>query len=109
MSQHPLYRILAQGKKTVVGLMSGTSADGIEAASISIEGPDEAPKLTLIEHRSFPFSDEERARILALPEASTRVLCEANFWLGEKLAQAARQLMVDDERATPDLIGSHGQ
>ena len=109
MSEHPLLRVLTKGQKTVVGLMSGTSADGIEAAWVFVEGPDDAPKLTLISHRSFPFSDEDRARILRLPEATTREVCEANFWLGEKFAHAARQMIVDGDSEMPDLIGSHGQ
>jgi anhydro-N-acetylmuramic acid kinase len=109
MSDHPLLRILTKQRKTVVGLMSGTSADGIDAAWLFIEGPDDSPSLTLIKHMAFPFTAAERARILALPEASTREICDANFWLGEKFAAAANEIVRSGDGDRPDLIGSHGQ
>src|SRR5581483_9522031 len=59
----------------------------------------------LLAHRALPFSPADRARILALPQANAAEICEANFWLGERFAEAA--LAVRDGEV--DLIGSHGQ
>lgn len=78
--------------------MSGTSADGVSAAVVET-GP-----FRVLEYRTFPYPRSARERILALRDASTRELCEANFRLGEIFARAARRM-----RTSYQLIGSHGQ
>lgn len=81
-----------------LGLMSGTSADGISAAVI------ETRPFRVLEYRTFAFRRETRERILALRDATTKEVCEANFWLGELFARAAARI------ETPyDVVGSHGQ
>lgn len=94
----------------VVGLMSGTSADGIDAALYEIDG--QPPQLTvqLIKAAGFPYDRAFREAILAACQPETgRVdgLCQLNMALGERFAQAVRDLLTPETRA--DLIGSHGQ
>jgi len=104
---HPLTRLFALDRKRVVGLMSGTSLDGVDAALVEIEGfgPDARAKLVAFE--TTPYSDVERAQIHALFAGDASALCQGNFRMGERFAQAAQALL---ERAGPaDLIGSHGQ
>lgn len=79
-----------------LGLMSGTSADGISAAVVET-----GPPLRVLEYRTTPLP---RERILALRDASTREICEANFWIGELFTRAAKRM-----RTRYDVIGSHGQ
>ncbi|MBI2932195.1 MAG: anhydro-N-acetylmuramic acid kinase [Planctomycetes bacterium] len=84
-----------------VGLMSGTSADGVTAVLVRV-----GRGLRVLRHRTFPFHPRERRRILSLATADARVLSEANFWIGERFAEAARRIM----RGAPvTVIGSHGQ
>ncbi len=98
----------------MIGLMSGTSADGVDAALVEICGHGLSTKVNLIAFDSFPFDSELRARIFKLfdPETS-RVdeICQMNFLLGEKFAEAA--LLVAEKACIPidavDLIGCHGQ
>lgn len=95
-----------------IGLMSGTSADGIDAALVEIEG--EPPRVRLLAFRTEPYPDEVRAELFALfsqaPEAVAR-LCYMNFLLGELFAEAA--LAVAREAGVAmrkiDFIASHGQ
>ena len=91
------------GSLVAVGLMSGTSADGISAALVRI-GPGRAVRV--LRHVTEPFSRIEQARILALRDATAAELSEANFRLGRRFAAAARRVM---RGAKPRVIGSHGQ
>lgn len=98
----------------VLGLMSGTSADGIDAALVEIAPGKSLPRLTLLHFRQTPFPPELRAEILVCtdPLAGTvdRV-CRLNARLGEAFAEAAlgclREAGVPPREVT--LVGSHGQ
>jgi len=98
----------------IIGLLSGTSADGIDAALCEIDGA--PPQLTAkITHaRGFPYPPALRDAYLEAIDpqrSSTPALCKLNFALAEVFAQAALDL-ITDSRLTPadiDLIGSHGQ
>ena len=99
----------------VVGLMSGTSMDGITAALVNIRdlpGGDGKIKVELIAHETVPFPKELRERLMALSESgSIPELCVMNFYLGELFADAALQVIEKAEKRPHevDLIGSHGQ
>ncbi|RME53748.1 MAG: anhydro-N-acetylmuramic acid kinase, partial [Caldilineae bacterium] len=97
----------------VIGLMSGTSADGIDAALAEIH---EADGRLQLEQRAFItelWTAQERALIFDLfaNRADTRTLCLANVQLGRGFARAARSLL-EHARVDPKdvaAIGSHGQ
>ena len=107
-------RLLEKQTKRVIGLMSGTSADGVDAALVEICGHGLATQIELIAFDSFPFEEELRVRIFNLFDPDTsRVdeICQMNFLLGEKFAEAALSI-ADNARIpidTVDLIGCHGQ
>jgi anhydro-N-acetylmuramic acid kinase len=97
----------------VIGLMSGTSADGVDAALVRLEGPSAALRWEFIAHAHRPFARELREAIFSAcnPSASSvDQICRLNFALGEELARAAQQAAAG---ASPpeqvELIGSHGQ
>ena len=56
----------------VIGLMSGTSADGVDAAVVDIRGPAHDLKLKVIAFKTFPYSAEFRARLLGMLRADPR-------------------------------------
>ena len=95
-----------------VGLMSGTSADGIDAVAATISGRKVGLKVELIAHFHRPFSPRLRGRILHTSlHGTVDEICELNFLLGEHFAQAAlaviRKSKLEPKRIT--AIGSHGQ
>jgi anhydro-N-acetylmuramic acid kinase len=95
----------------VIGLLSGTSADGIDAALFEISGAPPRLDVRQIASQPTPYSGDLRARVLAACSPATgRVdaLCRLNVAIGEAFAQAALDLMAACG-VEADLIGSHGQ
>ena len=93
-----------------IGLMSGTSVDGIDAALLRF-----APRLELLHARTYPLDPALAAEVLRLSQARAEVhlddLGRLDTRLGEALAQAATTLLA--EAGVPAeavaAIGSHGQ
>lgn len=99
-------------RAVIVGLMSGTSADGITAAAARFEpGADGAVRAELLAHHAHPYSAEVRERLLrALDGVSPAEYCRLDFELGTWLADAALAVMADARLAPSDVraIASHG-
>ena len=96
----------------VIGLMSGTSADGVDAALVDIRAGAGRPALRLLAFETFPYPPGLRARILAAASGgSTEDVCHLNAYLGELFAEAAGGIArrAGVPLAAVDLIGSHGQ
>jgi len=98
----------------VLGLMSGTSADGIDVALASISGTPPHLHAKLLGHTSNRFPNALRKEILRVAEQhpiTAGELSQLNFRLGEVFAEAAiaacRKFRVSPKRIA--LIGSHGQ
>jgi anhydro-N-acetylmuramic acid kinase len=97
----------------VIGLMSGTSMDGIDAALLEIGGHSPANfKWRLLGFEAFPYGDLRRKQVRESVDGGTPAsLCRLHAQLGEWFAEAALGVC----RATGtlpndvDVVGSHGQ
>ncbi len=96
---------------TVAGVMSGTSADGIDVAVVEITRGKLRPTLTLIAHEGFHYPAPLRRSVLAAMNAnatSTAELARLNWRLGIAYAEAVTAT-VKQHNVKLDLIGCHGQ
>ena len=97
-------------KMRVAGLMSGTSADGVDVAIIDIN----SHKVNVLAFDTFAYSSKLRNCILQLcasASCSAADVCHFNFVLGEVFAESVIKLCKKSGIGlnTIDLIGSHGQ
>ena len=97
---------------TVAGIMSGTSADGIDVAIVRIESiDDDGRSLKLLHAYSTSYSAEFRPAVLSAMDAqntSAAELARLNWRLGVAYAEAAKAAIGEYGDAV-DLIGCHGQ
>ena len=112
--EHPLKTLWEKPSRLVIGFMSGTSADGVDAALVRITGFGTQTRAEQLGFRFVPFSDEVRAEILRLAgggSASAADFCRMNFLLGELFCEAGEALCAQTgtKLSDIDLIGSHGQ
>jgi len=110
----PLARLLAireRPRRIVIGLLSGTSADGTDAALCEIAGHGENTGLVARAFVTTPFSRALRERIFRIAQADAAELTDLDVMLGDAFADAsfavaaAAGVAIEDV----DLIGSHGQ
>jgi len=102
---------MSEKTMVVAGVMSGTSADGIDVAVVRIAAGKLRPKLTLLAHEGFKYPPVLRRAVLAAMNASstsTAELARLNWCLGLTYLDAVRETILKHQ-TTPDLIGCHGQ
>ncbi len=106
----------AKAEHHVIGLMSGTSLDGVDATLVAIRtAPDGTiESVRLLEHVYLPYSDELRARVNALCSVVTARVDELtfiHFGLSEWYAETVRLLLAKAgiDAAGVDAISMHGQ
>jgi anhydro-N-acetylmuramic acid kinase len=98
----------------VIGLISGTSMDAIDAALVELTRDGPTLRMRMRAFAMFPYDPALRAQVVALlppHSGSTAEVCSVNMLLGEAFAEAALRLA--DRAGLPidrvDLIASHGQ
>ena len=94
----------------VIGLMSGTSVDGIDAALVEITGSDVNVQVRLLSGATYPYPTELREQILEVCEGgklSIADLTALDDAIASQFALAAQNIQIGNPPA--ELIGSHGQ
>ena len=112
--EHPILTLTTKPSRLVIGFMSGTSADGVDAALVRITGYGRETKAEQLEFCFVPFEAPVRAEILRLAgggAATAADFCRMNFLLGKLYCEAGLELCRRAGVAPGDidLIGNHGQ
>lgn len=94
----------------VIGLISGTSVDGIDAALVDVVGSQRDLKVQLVAGKTFPYPANLRSQILSVCSGSALSMAELadlDDAIAQEFATAALTIQAEYDRA--ELIGSHGQ
>ena len=109
-----LLEVINKEERIVIGLMSGTSADGVSAIIAKVKKCGIETSFKLIAYKTYPYPKKIREKIFELfnPSISTvDKICYMNFIIGEVFADACIKIAEEAHISMKniDLIGSHGQ
>ncbi|MEN3002272.1 MAG: anhydro-N-acetylmuramic acid kinase [Armatimonadota bacterium] len=102
--------LVQRAQRTAVGLMAGTSLDGIDAAVVAIEGFGQVRQVRTLATHFEPYTESEREGLLTLiRRGELDALTAWDAYLGERFAEAAQRAIQKAGLPSVDFIGSHGQ
>lgn len=109
-----LYKIAQKPTRTIIGLMSGTSLDGLDVALCQISGSGEKTVVKLIQFETVDYSEDIKLEIrfvFAKQTIDFQKLVLLNEWIGvlhaDMILKCLHQWGISAENV--DLIASHGQ
>ena len=97
--------------KLLIGLMSGTSLDGVDAALVSLSGTGRGIEANLIAFHTHPFPTELRQDVLSLShgQGNAELVSKTNVALAHLFADAAEEVRDRQISTKIDAVASHGQ
>lgn len=100
--------------KLCMGVMSGTSLDGIDVALCKIKGSGVDTDIQLVAFETYAYNEEvllDIKKSLDLDKSDAQLLCSLNFKLGKEYANACKKLMLANNLTSKDItfIANHGQ
>jgi anhydro-N-acetylmuramic acid kinase len=111
---HIFRKLTAKKNRLAIGLMSGTSLDGMDAVLVEIEGAGLSICVKFLDFLTLPYNDELHSILIKAvmgEEGGSRLICDLNFLLGEIAAEACLELCrkAGIRLEMIDFVGSHGQ
>ncbi len=109
-----LYDIAKKPRRLIIGLMSGTSLDGLDIALCSMEGCGNETKNKLVNFETVAYDDDfknEVKTIFSKKEIDLEKLCLLNPWIALRHAAMIKNCLQKwgAKSTEVDLIASHGQ
>ena len=106
-----LHPIISKEEKLVVGLISGTSMDGIDAALVRVRGSGEDTEVRIEDFICREYSNAARELLLSPGSLNAASVSDLNFLLGQEFSAAVFDLLRKAALKTTDvdLVGTHGQ
>ena len=111
---HPVFKLYEKKERVILGLMSGTSCDGLDMAMVRVRSHGSDTRFKLIEAQTYFYTNAQKEFLLQLlhqPEHSLQTLSQLNFYLARLWAGLIEQFLkqYNIKSGEIDLIGSHGQ
>jgi anhydro-N-acetylmuramic acid kinase len=104
-----LYQLKDKNSLVVAGVLSGTSADGIDVAMVRFGGPvDSLNCADLLASKTYPYSKDTAQLLALLPNLTVEQVSVLNYLVAKDFADAINKLSIDS-KVDFDLVGSHGQ
>ena len=109
-----LYEIAQKPSRKILGLMSGTSLDGLDIALCEMKGSGKNTSFSLLKFTTVPYSDSMKQEILSIfskQMVSLEKLTLLNPWIAIENAKMINNTLADwgIVASSIDLIASHGQ
>lgn len=111
---HKLYQIASRKSRLIIGLMSGTSLDGLDIALCKLSGSGVSTTLKLLKFTTVPYSKKTKSRvkeIFAKLNIDFLLFTELNAWIGmehgKMILESLKRWKIKSNRI--DIIASHGQ
>jgi anhydro-N-acetylmuramic acid kinase len=109
-----LYEIANKSSRLIIGLMSGTSLDGLDVALCEYVGSGIETQVKILKFETVAFNEEVKSeirKVFAKENIDFQQLCVLNPWIGNKHGDIINQLLVkwEVENSQIDCIASHGQ
>lgn len=109
-----LYDISNKHSRLIIGLMSGTSVDGLDIALCKISGSGTNTQCDLLDFKTIDYCEDYRQHVKAIfakPVGSIEHVCMLNAWIGRYHAKLVNQAILDFgyQHNDIDAIASHGQ
>lgn len=109
-----LLNIYKKKNRLIIGLMSGTSLDGIDTVILKVTGSGTNTRISQVDFVTYPFPNELKDMILRNAETNggnVTEICKLNFYIAHYYATSVKKICKKNkiELSEIDLIGSHGQ
>ncbi len=109
-----LHHIAQSEKRLIIGLMSGTSLDGLDVALCQFEGCGITTKLSLLHFDTIPYTQDIKDKIrvvFAKQQIDFQYFCLLNEWIGLLHGEMVLQCLESwgIEASAIDIVASHGQ
>jgi len=109
-----LKTLLNKKSRRILGLMSGTSCDGLDMAVVDIHGSGRNTRFEIVATGHKAYTDRQKSVLLQLvsnQKAPLHLVSKVNFWLPRKWAEAIASFLNKNclSATEIDAIGSHGQ
>lgn len=91
-----------------IGLMSGTSMDGLDLAHVTFTEENDSYTFYLDAFRQVDFDEQWKSRLMNLIGQSAEIYAKTNVYFGHWLGKAVKEF-IHDFQLSPDFVASHGQ